>query len=492
MQLYRLTATSLLFVTSLIAGATLSVGNGSAAPGRTVSLPVSLSSAGTQVAAIQWQLNYSTQDFSNISVSLGSSGSSAAKSVQCASSSAGQYSCMLSGPNQNVIGDGTVATVTMTVSNSATNSSSPVSLTALGSAPESWFLSVGATGGLVTIPQSTSLSGLTCAPATMASAGSASCTVSLTASAPSGGSVVSLGQGGAGVTLSMPSSVTVPAGATQATFTIQAPAISTNSTVTLFATLNGVTKNFAVTIVPKSLSSLSITPANATIVNGATQQFTAKGTYSDGSTADLTTTVTWSSSNTAVATISSAGLATGVGAGQTTVKAASGSINGSTPLTVVISTFTLGNTTTGTTAGSNDANHISASRFTMPQGRSGAVTSLSVYVAAPVSASPRNLFQVAIYSDNGGKPGTLLASSSSQALTPNSWNTANLSVALQAGVNYWLAYNTNATDKTSNNMRLTPGGSTVSISQTFGSWPAKITKIPHTSNQSGSIYATVQ
>jgi hypothetical protein len=89
-----------------------------------------------------------------------------------------------------------------------------------------------------------------------------------------------------------------------------------------------------------TLKSIAVTPANPTILTGTTQQFTATGTYSDSSTQNLTSQVTWASSNTAVATINSAGLATDVGAGSTTISATvagggeQGNITGSTTLTV--------------------------------------------------------------------------------------------------------------------------------------------------------------
>src|SRR6202030_1773288 len=83
-----------------------------------------------------------------------------------------------------------------------------------------------------------------------------------------------------------------------------------------------------------SLVSIAVTPASPSIAMGATQQFTATGTYSDNSTQNLTSSVTWSSTNVAVATITSAGLATGVGTGSTTISAVSGSISGITNLTV--------------------------------------------------------------------------------------------------------------------------------------------------------------
>ncbi len=82
------------------------------------------------------------------------------------------------------------------------------------------------------------------------------------------------------------------------------------------------------------LVSIAVTPVNPSITVGGQQQFTATGTYSDGSHQDLTTTATWTSSSPSVATINATGLATGVGAGSTTIQAAVGTINGSTSLTV--------------------------------------------------------------------------------------------------------------------------------------------------------------
>ena len=64
-----------------------------------------------------------------------------------------------------------------------------------------------------------------------------------------------------------------------------------------------------------TLSSISLTPSNATIATGATQQFTAMGTYSDTSTQNITSQVAWGSSNGSVATISTSGLATTVAPG---------------------------------------------------------------------------------------------------------------------------------------------------------------------------------
>jgi uncharacterized protein YjdB len=89
------------------------------------------------------------------------------------------------------------------------------------------------------------------------------------------------------------------------------------------------------------LTSIAVTPASPTMTVGATQQFTATGTYSDNSTKDLTSSVTWSSSATTVATIASSGKATAVASGSATITAilpvtlpVPGSISGTAAVTV--------------------------------------------------------------------------------------------------------------------------------------------------------------
>lgn len=90
------------------------------------------------------------------------------------------------------------------------------------------------------------------------------------------------------------------------------------------------------------LVSIAITPTNRSIAIGATQQFTAIGTYSDYTTRNITTLVTWSSSATSVATISNAegskGLATSIAIGSTDIIATSGYISASSILTVTAAT----------------------------------------------------------------------------------------------------------------------------------------------------------
>ena len=67
--------------------------------------------------------------------------------------------------------------------------------------------------------------------------------------------------------------------------------------------------------------SITVLPTDPTIHVGATQQFTARGTYSDGTSADITAQVQFTSSNTNVITIASDGLGTAKAAGKATITA---------------------------------------------------------------------------------------------------------------------------------------------------------------------------
>ena len=91
-----------------------------------------------------------------------------------------------------------------------------------------------------------------------------------------------------------------------------------------------------------SLQSIAVSPANPSINQSQTQQFTATGTYSDGSTKSITTSVTWASSNTAVAAIGlNTGLATGITAGTSKISATLGSVSSASNTITVVKSISL-------------------------------------------------------------------------------------------------------------------------------------------------------
>src|SRR5262249_2686898 len=88
----------------------------------------------------------------------------------------------------------------------------------------------------------------------------------------------------------------------------------------------------------KTLKSIAVTPASpAHLKVGATQAFTATGTYSDNSTADPLSSVPGAPGTTATATTSATtGVATGVAAGTTQITATQGTVvSPGFPLTVI-------------------------------------------------------------------------------------------------------------------------------------------------------------
>src|SRR5208282_6615165 len=92
-------------------------------------------------------------------------------------------------------------------------------------------------------------------------AGTDTCTVGLSAVAPTGGFAVSLASNNSSVTV--PTSVTVAAGSTTASFTATVSSVSTAQTATLTASAGSVTKTFALQLSP-GIPTLSV---NATTID---------------------------------------------------------------------------------------------------------------------------------------------------------------------------------------------------------------------------------
>ncbi len=87
----------------------------------------------------------------------------------------------------------------------------------------------------------------------------------------------------------------------------------------------------ALAIVPERLE---ISPASSSILTGATTQFTLKFYNTTGQLATLPAGIVWSTGNTAIATVNQQGLVTGIGNGQTEIRAAYNSVTIAALLTV--------------------------------------------------------------------------------------------------------------------------------------------------------------
>jgi hypothetical protein len=152
---------------------------------------------------------------------------------------------------------------------------------------------------------------------------------------------------------------------------------------------------------------------------------------------------------------------------------------------------TLGLTTIGSTVDSGDSGYLNGSKVTTSNG--GQLTSMSVYVGAIDSTAANQQYQVAIYTDNAGQPGTRVANSAKGTLVANAWNTLPLTATLQANTKYWLMYSTNGRTGFVNNMYYNTGSAGQSTYSngpvTFGTWPTTFPSSTLT-NAQYSLFAT--
>src|SRR4030067_88682 len=128
--------------------------------------------------------------------------------------------------------------------------------------------------------------------------------------------------------------------------TITAAGLATGAssgTASITASFGGLSGVTTLTVTAATLASIEVTPTNPSIALGPTRQFTAIGVYTDNTTQNLTRDVIWSSDNSGIAQIGNAegsyGLAKSLATGTTTIKATSGSVQGSASLTVTSATL---------------------------------------------------------------------------------------------------------------------------------------------------------
>ena len=136
--------------------------------------------------------------------------------------------------------------------------------------------------------------------------------------------------------------------------------------------------------------------------------------------------------------------------------------------------MTLGLTTVGSSVDSGDRNFLNGSKVTTTA--AGEVQSMSVYVGAVDSQPANRQYQLGIYSDWSGRPGTLVAVSAAGTLVANAWNTLPIGAPLAGNTSYWLMFNTNGRTASVNNMRYNVGAAGRGVYSTssvpFGTWPA--------------------
>lgn len=196
---------------------------------------------------------------------------------------------------------------------------------------------------------------------------------------------------------SVPASVTVSAGSSEAVFAVMA---AQTGVAQIAASLNGGSASASVTVTPAEVVTIALSPIDHTAYIGDRVPFTAQGTYTDATTRDITAETLWSSSNQTVAGIDAGGHADAAAVGNTQIGAVKDSASQQTGLSVL----------------TPPALSLSASKTSIKEGES-----LSVTVTSAVAAGDLGL---TITLSGGGTGGlqypislTLPASQSSATFT---------------------------------------------------------------------------
>ena len=175
-----------------------------------------------------------------------------------------------------------------------------------------WVMQMTTFSAVSPAPPAPTLSGLTCSSASMTGAGSDSCTVTLSAAAPSGGVSVSLASSNAVVRV--PARVTIPANATSVRFTANVSSVTSAQAVTLTASA-GVSKSFALQLNATAPTLSGVSPSSGSTSGGTAvtitgTNFASRATVKFGSAAATNVVVVNSTKITATTPAGSVGVVT--------------------------------------------------------------------------------------------------------------------------------------------------------------------------------------
>ena len=215
-------------------------------------------------------------------------------------------------------------------------------------------------------------------------------------------------------------------------------------------------------------------PMNSASINGSTVVLQT----SAGATVNAS--VTYAAGSTSATVQPAAALAAGAGY-KLTVKSGSAGVRdlaGNALAADVVTSFTtsaaaptvIGYNTVGSKLDSGMQNWMNGSMF-VTGSTPFTVSNMSVYLKS-VQAAPNNQIQMAIYADNNGSPGALVATTGTGTAVANSWNTLPISTTLAANTAYWFMFNTNGNNNMSYDTGSTNQGGFSTAGRTFGSWPA--------------------
>jgi FG-GAP-like repeat len=254
--------------------------------------------------------------------------------------------------------------------------------------------------------QAPSLAGIALNPASVVGGNTSQGTASLTSAAPSGGAVVTLSSSNTSAA-TVPASVTVPAGAFSATFTVSTASVTASTSLTITGAFGGVTRSATLTVTPPpppiGPASLGVSPATIEGGNPVTGTvFLSVGAPAGGLVVSL------SSSNTAAATVPATMIVHG------------GLSSGTFPVS------TLAGPTTRTTTITASANGVSRTAdLTVTPSAAAALSAVSVNPASVTGgASSQGTVTLTSAAPAGGFAVSLSSSNTAAATVPTSVSVA--------------------------------------------------------------------
>ena len=175
------------------------------------------------------------------------------------------------------------------------------------------------------------------------------------------------------------------------------------ATVTISATYGSITGSTSFTVLPAALVSIALNPSNSSIALGTTVPLTPVGTFTDGSTQTLSP-VLWNSDDPTVAfvAVNGTGLVSGNAIGSANISATSGSITGSTSVTVTPSVIS----SIAVTPGS----------VTIPAGTTQQFTAMATFT----DSSIQDVSSLATWSSSSGSVATVSSSGLAAAVSVGS------------------------------------------------------------------------
>jgi len=272
-------------------------------------------------------------------------------------------------------------------------------------------------------PAPVSLSSFTLNPTSVTGGNSSTGTVTLNEAAPAGGVQVALYSSNT-TAARVPSSVTVAAGTSSATFPVSTSAVAASTAVTISASYSGATRSASLTVTPApppppTLSSLSMNPTSVTGGNPSTGTVTLSGSAPAGGAQ-----VTLSSSNATAARVPSS-VTVAAGATSVTFTVSTSAVAVSTPVT--ISASYSGATRSASLTVTPQPNYTlsaSPSSLTVTQGSGGTST---------ITITPRNGFGGSVGLSASGLPSGVGASFSPNPATTRSTLTLSASSTASVG-----------------------------------------------------------